>query len=405
MRRVTRRAGRALARAGLEPADARASVKWLTAAARSLVAEGGGAGALAGGAGPPTSSSSSLELRRALRPMLSRRQAREPLQYICGKWPFCGIELAVRPPVLVPRPETEELAGLALRVLAARAAAGAASTGRAQTSPRRVDAALDVGTGSGALALALAALAPAGALAGGVLAVDCDAAAVALARENVAAAAAARGGAGGAPAVTVLHARVEDLDSPGPLLALLAAPRGAEAGGHGGGERPPSAFTLLVSNPPYLPFPPTQPEVAAWEAPGALLGGAPRGFGAPLSVLLAAARLCVAGADVLLELDVEHPPALARLLLARPAPTGGEGGNGGAPPPPDTCTFPPAGGMGRAVAVDASRAAAGWLEDELPPAAVAALRQSFDFVGGYADFSGRPRFVHVRVREGALRAP
>jgi len=78
--------------------------------------------------------------RTALRQAVQRRGAREPLAYILGTQPFAGLELAVSPAVLVPRPETEELYELALADLPGEGAG------------RRV---LDVGTGSGALALAI----------------------------------------------------------------------------------------------------------------------------------------------------------------------------------------------------------------------------------------------------------
>ena len=38
----------------------------------------------------------------------------EPLQYVLGRWGFRRLELAVDPRVLIPRPETEVLAELAL---------------------------------------------------------------------------------------------------------------------------------------------------------------------------------------------------------------------------------------------------------------------------------------------------
>ena len=66
-----------------------------------------------------------------------RRQAGEPLQYILGTCNFMGLELAVNPSVLVPRPETEQLVDAALKCF---------KGGRA----------LDLGTGSGNIAIALA---------------------------------------------------------------------------------------------------------------------------------------------------------------------------------------------------------------------------------------------------------
>lgn len=72
--------------------------------------------------------------------MLERRLAGEPLQHVLGRWSFRHLELVVDERVLIPRPETEVLAGAALDECA------------------RLDASLavDLGTGSGAIALSLA---------------------------------------------------------------------------------------------------------------------------------------------------------------------------------------------------------------------------------------------------------
>ncbi|ANJ27585.1 peptide chain release factor N(5)-glutamine methyltransferase [Agromyces aureus] len=78
----------------------------------------------------------------ALAALVDRRAAREPLQHITGRAPFRSLDLLVGPGVLVPRPETETVAQLAIDALRAVPAA----------SP----IAVDLGTGSGALALALA---------------------------------------------------------------------------------------------------------------------------------------------------------------------------------------------------------------------------------------------------------
>src|SRR5262249_29385344 len=74
--------------------------------------------------------------------LLARRTSREPLQYILGTQEFCGIEFAVTPAVLIPRPETELLVEEALR----------------RISPTQQATLVDVGTGSGCLAVAIARL-------------------------------------------------------------------------------------------------------------------------------------------------------------------------------------------------------------------------------------------------------
>ena len=93
--------------------------------------------------------------------LIARRERREPVAYILGVKPFRRISLSVDRRVLIPRPETELLAEVALEL-----PAGA-----------RV---LDVGTGSGAVALAVKDERPDLE----VFATDLDAGAIELARAN-----------------------------------------------------------------------------------------------------------------------------------------------------------------------------------------------------------------------------
>jgi release factor glutamine methyltransferase len=146
-----------------------------------------------------------LERNRELEPdviehlesFVRRRELREPLQWILGFTHFYGLELQVRPGVLVPRPETERLVEI---VLAALRGAG---------SPR----VLDIGTGTGAIALALKRELPQAA----VLATDIDLNAVELALENA--------------GLLDLEINVQH----GDLLGSLEPP-----------------FDAIISNPPYL---------------------------------------------------------------------------------------------------------------------------------------------------------
>ena len=163
----------------------------------------------------------------AYRPLLKRRAAREPLQYIVGRQPFRELDLEVDPSVLIPRPETE--------LLVSRILEWAEDRGLADGS------ALDVGTGSGAIALSLALEGPFAS----VLATDVDEGALAVAGRN-------RDAAG-------LGERVE-------LRAgRLFEPVGEE-------ER----FDVVVSNPPYVAEDEAEelePEVREWEPARALFGG------------------------------------------------------------------------------------------------------------------------------------
>ncbi len=149
-----------------------------------------------------------LSLADALRwrDWLARRADGEPLAYIVGRKEFFGLDLAVSPAVLVPRPDTETLVNWALDLI------GVLRQQSPQpTAPLDV---VDLGTGSGAIALALAAH-------GGplrVTATDASEAALHAAASNA------------------LRLGLTVCAHLGPWFAPLA------------GER----FHLIVSNPPYI---------------------------------------------------------------------------------------------------------------------------------------------------------
>jgi release factor glutamine methyltransferase len=97
-----------------------------------------------------------------------RRADGVPLAYLTGRREFMGLELHVNPDVLVPRPETETLAGWAIECV------------RAMPMDLPRPRVIDLGTGSGALALAIAAACPRA----DVTATDCSASALAVAQGN-----------------------------------------------------------------------------------------------------------------------------------------------------------------------------------------------------------------------------
>ncbi len=165
---------------------------------------------------------------RAIDQMVARRIRGEPLQYVLGRWGFRSLDLMVDRRVLIPRPETEVVAGHAIAALAGRDRA----------------LAVDLGTGSGAIALAIAAeMWPHVE----VWATDSSADALAVARANLA-------GLGRRAAAV----RLVDGDW---FAALPDELRGR--------------VDLIVSNPPYVAeTEPLPPEVSSWEPRAALVPGA-----------------------------------------------------------------------------------------------------------------------------------
>lgn len=166
------------------------------------------------------------ELER-MRALVQRRGAREPLQYLVGTTSFCGREFRLTPAVLIPRPETEQLAEHAGQCLAGLG--------------ERPVAVLDFGTGSGCLAISLALRFPHAV----VHALDVSVEALEVARDNAA-----------------LHGVSE-------RIRFHA--------GDGLGALPPGLrFQLVVANPPYIPtaeIATLAPEVRDYEPRTALDGG------------------------------------------------------------------------------------------------------------------------------------
>ena len=170
--------------------------------------------------------------------MLQRYAAGEPLQYVLGHWSFRRLDLMVDRRVLIPRPETELLAGLAVDTMHSVVVAESRSVTCA-----------DLGTGSGAIGLSLALELPRGRAE--VWLTDASTDALDVARANAA-------GLG----VSGNGVRFAKGDWWGALPAHL---RGS--------------LDLVVSNPPYVALddPDVEPSVRDWE-PAAAVWSGPEGL-------------------------------------------------------------------------------------------------------------------------------
>jgi len=161
--------------------------------------------------------------------MVVRRVDGEPIQYVLGRWGFRTLDLLVDQRVLIPRPETEMVAGLALGELD-------------RLQPDGGGIVLDLGTGSGAIGLSIAAERQVER----VVLTDVSRDALAVARANLA-------GLGiGGRNVEIAEGSWFD-----------AVP-----------ENLVGRCDVIVSNPPYIPTSEELPSsVAAWEPESALRSG------------------------------------------------------------------------------------------------------------------------------------
>lgn len=160
--------------------------------------------------------------------MVARYRTGEPLQYVLGEWSFRHITLSVDRRVLIPRPETELVAEIAIELAA-------------QFEPTRTVA--DLGTGSGAIGLSMAYELPRQGTE--VWITDASVDAIDVARANLA-------GIGPAAAnVRVAHGSWFE-----------ALPHAVQ-------------FDVIVSNPPYVAVgsPDLDVAVGEWEPASALFAG------------------------------------------------------------------------------------------------------------------------------------
>lgn len=167
------------------------------------------------------------------------RVRRMPVQYIVGNWDFYGLVLQCKQPILIPRPETEELVEMLLQK----------QTGYQEGVLPIGARVLDIGVGTGAIGLAL-------------LAERRDLSCVGLDVHPVAVELATSNAAANAQTIKDVHKR---------YTCIHQSLEDYATSGVGDGT-----FDILVSNPPYIPSDEMEtlaPEVVKYEDGGALHGG------------------------------------------------------------------------------------------------------------------------------------
>jgi len=207
------------------------------------------------------------EVRAAMRELVKRRAAHEPVAYLVGRREFFSLDFRVVPGVFIPRPSTETLVLEALRLM----------------QPLQAPSILDLCTGSGCVAVSLA-HADRRAI---VTAVDLNPLAVETARGNAEL-------HGVSDRVTVLH---------GDLFAPL--PTGA-------------TFDLIVSNPPYVrdgEIGGLAPDVREHEPRLALAAGAD-GLDVVRRIAAEVGPCLGPQTPLLLEISPDHAAEARELLLA-----------------------------------------------------------------------------------------
>ena len=196
---------------------------------------------------------------------IARRSRHEPTSYIVGVREFYGLDFAVSPAVLVPRPESEFIVEEALRLAGPRARIA------------------DIGTGSGCIGVSIAVHTPDA----HVVATDISAVAVAVARENAA-----------------RHAVADRMEFH--VTSYLQGVSGP--------------FDVIATNPPYVkdgdrgglsPVVRHEPEVA--------LFGGPTGFRDIEGVLDTAIEKLRPRGHLVMEIGFGQEPDVEELVAARPA--------------------------------------------------------------------------------------
>ena len=204
-----------------------------------------------------------------LESMLQLREHHEPIQYVLGQWDFLDYTIAIRKPLLCPRPETEELVMMV----------------SAELKHRQGLRILDVGCGTGVIGVSLAELLKDVQ----VEAIDVEPIAVETSTEN---------------AKTILQDRSDSYQA-----TLVSA----------GDFTTQNRFDVVVSNPPYIPrsdMDTLTQDVVSFESDTALCGG-DDGLDVIKIIIEKLPEWCNTGATCWMEVDPSHPKLIDEYVASR----------------------------------------------------------------------------------------
>lgn len=199
------------------------------------------------------------------------RISRMPVQYILGEWEFRDLLLKMKPPVFIPRPETEELVQLIIQ----------------QLDAEKDYKILEVGCGSGCISLSLLHSLP---CVSTVIAIDQSKAACELTMENAQ-------HLNLSSRVKVFKHKLESDELPDEISKY-------------------GPFDVIVSNPPYVPSKDVlklQPEIVVYEDIRALEAG-PDGMNMINILLKLSAKFLKPEGNLWLEVDSRHPEIIKKII-------------------------------------------------------------------------------------------
>ena len=206
------------------------------------------------------------DIYNEIQTIIKRRLMREPLQYIYGRWDFMGLSFAVRPGVLIPRPDTEIMVETVM--------------GRLHDGMRI----LDLCTGTGCILISL--LKYSNGCEG--VGVDISEEALALAQENA-------DNINNSASISFLQG-----DLYGALTEMVT----------------PITFDIIVSNPPYIPadvIDTLEPEVKKYE-PRLALDGGDDGLDIIRRIIDGAQAHLIKGGELFLEIGYDQGPSVSALM-------------------------------------------------------------------------------------------